>query len=139
MRREEIVTAARTYLGVRFVHEGRSRGGLDCAGLLCRVFTDLGLPYEDKLGYDRSPVGQDFFKQLLKHMTPNLTNTLPIGSVGLIRQSRYPCHIGIFSEIHGRKHFIQANELRREVVEEAWMPHPKFGLIMVLDIPGVTE
>lgn len=139
MKRSEIVDAARSYLGVPFVHEGRSRGGLDCAGLLCRVFTDLVLPYEDKLGYDRSPVGQDFFQHLLKHMKPNLTNTLPIGSVGLIRQSRYPCHIGIFSEIYGRKHFIQAHEQRNAVVEEDWLPHPRFGLIMVLDIPGVTE
>lgn len=48
---ERIVAQARTYLGVPFHHAGRSRAGLDCAGLLLCVARDLGLTDWDLTDY----------------------------------------------------------------------------------------
>lgn len=51
----EIVAAARAYLGVPFHHQGRVRAGLDCAGLLIVVARDLGLDPLDLITYDHDP------------------------------------------------------------------------------------
>lgn len=50
-----IVTAARGYLGVPFEHQGRTRKGLDCVGLLVCVAKDLGLAHDDSASYSRNP------------------------------------------------------------------------------------
>lgn len=46
---------ARTFLGVPFLHQGRSERGLDCVGLLVLVFRALGYPVADLEGYSRNP------------------------------------------------------------------------------------
>lgn len=51
----EIVEAARAYLGVPFHHQGRVRAGLDCAGLLVVVARDLGFEPLDLTNYDHDP------------------------------------------------------------------------------------
>lgn len=44
--RKQVIEEARSYLGVRFCHQGRSRRGVDCAGLLFCVFDRVvGLKY----------------------------------------------------------------------------------------------
>lgn len=139
MKRIEIVEAARSYLGVRWVHEGRSRAGMDCIGLVCRVGTDLGVEYEDMKGYDRVPNGQVFVNHVKKYLTPNRSGLILPGSVGLIRQSRYPCHAGIFSEKDGETYFIHAFLPRHKVVEERFIQAPDFGLVAVLDYPNVED
>lgn len=47
----DIVTAARSYLGARYRHQGRSMQGVDCIGLTVCVRKDLGLPQLDAHGY----------------------------------------------------------------------------------------
>jgi cell wall-associated NlpC family hydrolase len=39
----EVVSQARKYRNVRFKHQGRTIGGLDCVGLILRVGVDLSL------------------------------------------------------------------------------------------------
>lgn len=50
-----ILPTARGYLGVPFKHQGRSRQGADCVGLLVMVARDLGLAHSDVLTYSRNP------------------------------------------------------------------------------------
>ena len=53
---EAFLASLRAYLGVPFIHQGRTRqGGLDCAGLLKRGLTDNGEPCTDVHGYHRRP------------------------------------------------------------------------------------
>ncbi len=52
-----IIAAARAYLGVPFAHQGRSRHGLDCIGLLVLAARDAGAIIEDRLDYPRDPNG----------------------------------------------------------------------------------
>ena len=53
--REQVVTAARAYLGTPFIHQGRNAEGIDCVGLAARVLSDLGYPFFDIEGYNRTP------------------------------------------------------------------------------------
>ncbi len=47
MTPQRIAEAARAYLGVPFHPHGRTRAGLDCAGLVLAVARDLGLVLRD--------------------------------------------------------------------------------------------
>jgi cell wall-associated NlpC family hydrolase len=51
----EIADAARKYIGVPFVHQGRSSEGLDCVGLLVQVAKDLGYEVQDFTAYSLRP------------------------------------------------------------------------------------
>ena len=51
----QIQDAARRYLGVPFVHQGRSPQGLDCIGLLVQVAQDLKLEAHDFSAYSLRP------------------------------------------------------------------------------------
>jgi hypothetical protein len=72
---------------------------------------------------------------MLKYLTVNRSGLLLPGSVAVIRQSLYPCHVGIFAEKDGRTTLIHAHMPRHCVVEEAWEPTERFSLIMSLDYP----
>jgi cell wall-associated NlpC family hydrolase len=58
--RTDIVAAARTYLGVPWRHQGRTRAGLDCAGLIVMVARDLALSDYDSTAYGRRAQGHAF-------------------------------------------------------------------------------
>lgn len=47
--RAQIVEEARSYLGTKWLHQGRTRDGVDCAGLVACVGNALGL-----IAYDRN-------------------------------------------------------------------------------------
>jgi cell wall-associated NlpC family hydrolase len=51
----DIARQARSYLGVPYVHLGRSRHGVDCAGLVLCVAHELGLTDWDDTHYSRQP------------------------------------------------------------------------------------
>jgi hypothetical protein len=54
------VAVARTLLGVPCRHQGRTRQGVDCAGLVVLVGRGLGLADYDTTAYGRRPEGQGF-------------------------------------------------------------------------------
>jgi cell wall-associated NlpC family hydrolase len=73
--RNEIVAAAREYIGVKFVHMGRGKEGIDCIGLIVRVIFDLGIEnlivedvkgqFDDRFNtYSRRPQG-NYLRQMI--------------------------------------------------------------------------
>jgi hypothetical protein len=53
----QVVSAAREWIGVPFRHQGRTRDGVDCAGVVIKVAHALGLSSFDATGYRRLPAG----------------------------------------------------------------------------------
>ncbi|MFA4905037.1 MAG: NlpC/P60 family protein [Candidatus Margulisiibacteriota bacterium] len=53
------------YLGIPYVHKGRTLDGLDCWGLLKRVYGNFGIDLFDIEEYSKtwSLTGRDYFKQ----------------------------------------------------------------------------
>lgn len=49
------VALARTWIGTPFRHQGRTRHGIDCVGLLVEVFRACGMDVTDMDGYARDP------------------------------------------------------------------------------------
>jgi cell wall-associated NlpC family hydrolase len=51
----KLVEQARTYLGTPWRHLGRSRDGIDCAGVVICAYADLGIVIPDIERYGREP------------------------------------------------------------------------------------
>ena len=99
MTGEDIVSAARAYIGVPFRHQGRSSSGLDCAGMIIRVAQSIGADYVDQSGYSRSP-SKGLLKASLDRqpcLIQVLDNSLRTGDVLLMRFAREPQHLAIYA------------------------------------------
>ncbi len=125
VKRSEIVDSARSYKDVRFAHQGRTRRGLDCAGLLVRVGQDTGLdelagiPGYDYLGYARMPNGQDLLDQLTRvlGMRKVSWDEAEPGDVLYFYNVEW-CHLAILGGSPGQWTMIHATvEFPRRVVE----------------------
>ncbi|MBX6323088.1 MAG: C40 family peptidase [Rhodospirillaceae bacterium] len=115
-----IIAAARSWKGVPWRHQGRSRQGVDCVGLVVAVARDLGLHPVDWTAYRRHAADREIvarFRAQL-HEVP-LAEAQP-GDVLLFREQAYPCHAAILSVWHGVPHIIHAHASRRQVVEEPY-------------------
>lgn len=133
---QDIVTEARTWLGTRWVHQGRSRAGIDCAGLLIRVSNDLGLKVADKQGYKRTPDGLSFLDHI--RTQSDFVATPEPGAIAIFRERHLPCHVGIFSERHGATYFIHSYMNLGRVIEEPFAHHWVSNLVEVRRFQGVA-
>jgi len=138
MTRSELVDQARKYVGIPWLHQGRSVAGVDCIGVLLGVSDAFDVYYEDMQGYARTPEGHVFLRQLLKFF-PISRSAPQAGSIGVFRQGSFPCHVGIFGE-DNKKHLtlINASIKHRKVVEERFVPE-SWNLVYTLNFPGVTD
>lgn len=78
---KDIVTAARRWIGVRWQHQGRSRDGIDCAGLVIVVAHELGLTEFDTTDYARQATDETMLAICREHMAPVARDDLQPGDV----------------------------------------------------------
>ena len=138
-KRSDIVAAARSYLGVPWQHLGRSRQGLDCIGLVVRVFQDTGIPVEDQRNYTRGPQVQNFRAVVNAHTTRGTMAYIRPGQIGVFKQEQYPMHVGVIGmDNFGQLTLIHAAAGNRRVVEvplREW----QHDLIDVREVPGIED
>jgi cell wall-associated NlpC family hydrolase len=105
-----------SYIDVPWRHQGRSRLGVDCVGLVTLVAKDLKLFEYDDITYSRYPDGKTFLQNFrnspLKQISVIDATT---GDVVIFKDNIYPCHCGILAE---DGHLIHAYAARRRVVRE---------------------
>jgi cell wall-associated NlpC family hydrolase len=93
---DRLIAAARTYLGVPWRHQGRSRLGIDCVGLLVCAARDCGIEVEDLAAYERVPDGRSLMRLLRRHCAPvSLADAAP-GDIALM--GRPATHVGILTD-----------------------------------------
>jgi len=63
----DIVNAARKYLGVKFQHQGRTKRGLDCLGLVVLAATDCGIVCNDRTDYSHRLDKNTLLNGVLNH------------------------------------------------------------------------
>ncbi len=116
--RADVVTAARAYLGVRWLHQGRYANGLDCAGLVVRIAHDLKLSDFDTIDYGRIPLGDKLRTLMDEHM-----DRVPVyqpGDVLLMRFETDPQHLAIVTD-YGMIHaYAQARKVAEHVLNDTW-------------------
>jgi cell wall-associated NlpC family hydrolase len=118
---ERIVAEARSWLGVPWRHQGRSRAGIDCVGLVVMVARALELSEHDSTGYGRHAEGQALVAEFRDHMDGIALGAARPGDVLIFAERAYPCHCGILSERLDHPHLVHAHALRRQVIEEPYL------------------
>ncbi len=116
---QDLVEAARNWKGVRWVHQGRNRAGVDCVGLLMMALKDIGIEVRDMKGYRRSPNPEAFLGNIFDQTIPVEGDPFP-GAIGVFRDGTQPCHVAIFAETHGRPSIIHAYAGIGKVIEEVF-------------------
>jgi cell wall-associated NlpC family hydrolase len=95
---DALIAQAREWLGVRFLHQGRTRMGCDCLGFIGGMLAELGctvglenLP----LNYARNP------QALLVDTLNRVTHTIELQPAALVLiqfpNTSHPSHAGIFT------------------------------------------
>lgn len=103
MKREEIVSEARRFLGAPFRHQGRSIGGLDCVGLVLCVAEGLGIRdtagnrisrYMHE-GYAAQPLSNMVQDRCNEHLVRKSIKDMREGDVLTLAIPSSPCHVAI--------------------------------------------
>ena len=141
--RADVIRKAREYLKVPFVHQGRSRHGLDCAGLCVVVGLDLGLlTKEDNFfEYGRVPnprVMRDVLNKRGKRtrwVEAQPGDVILMGSVGY----NMPCHLAILLDGDKQKHriihsFFDAGGVVETEMSQDWINK----VICAFSFPGLV-
>lgn len=90
-----IIEHARAWLGVPFLHQGRSRSGVDCVGLVIQVGKECGLLPQsfEKRDYGRLPVSGQLLDGIKEYCIQG-TIALP-GTLVVIKYGKEPHHLTI--------------------------------------------
>lgn len=101
-----IVQAARGWIGTRFHHQGRlkktdtDKGGVDCLGLLIGVAAELNLPFThyDETSYSHYPDTQKLRNSLAGAMQEISIVEIRAGDILLFNIDNNPQHLAIVSD-----------------------------------------
>lgn len=121
-----IVTEARAWKGVEYLHQGRTRAGIDCAGLPWAVYTALGVAVEDFRAYGEEADPAELLRRLRAALgaevatAPVNESDLQPGDVVLFqfRIESAPRHLGIVADCpYGGFSYIDADGFAGKVTE----------------------
>ncbi len=108
----EVVQIARAYTGTPYRSGGNDKEGLDCSGLICRVYTEMGVKVP-RISWQQSEFGREV--EQIKDIRPgDWIFFVPEGG-----KEGYVSHSGIVTEVRGEQdiRFIHASS-SRGVVED---------------------
>lgn len=139
-----IVHCARSWIGTRFLHQGRlkqsatHKGGVDCLGLLIGIATELQLTdaagkpltdYDDT-HYTHTPNTSMLLHWLATLLKPKPVTQLSAGDVALFRLDGNPQHLAIIADGKtGGLNLIHSYAQARKVVEHELDEHWKKLLV----------
>lgn len=141
--RQRIVDEARRWIGVRWRHQGRSRDGVDCVGLLIVVARDLCLLPVARIdaieaqtaGYSRYPTGEVLRRWCAAELSES-TDPAP-GDVALFTTGSDPQHLGIIGDRPAGLSLIHAYALRpRKVIETIFDDAWRRRMVCAFSFPG---
>lgn len=122
MSRPEVVSKAREWLGVPFLHQGRTRNGVDCIGLAIKVAHQLDLTDFDDTRYGRRPSGKRMKRLLRAHCLPLPFSQVEAGDLLHFATDTDPLHVALITRvdphyvIHAAREFGEVVEQRLDAV-----------------------
>lgn len=91
------IAAARSYMGVKFRHQGRTRRGVDCVGHVVLSLRDIGLSPNDRTNYGILPYEKQLEAVLRDHFGPPVAGAPQPADVVLMKWAGEVCHTGIIT------------------------------------------
>lgn len=114
---DQIIADARSYLGVRWLHQGRTRAGIDCVGLVIEVSKAvLGWSF-DVTGYPRHAKDETMLDTCRQRMVEVRRSQVLPGDV-LVMAFAHQRHMAIVGGEPGALTVIHAYVVNRQVVEQ---------------------
>jgi cell wall-associated NlpC family hydrolase len=106
---QQIISAARSWLGTQYHHQGRLKrshetsGGVDCIGLIIGVAKELGLRSKtgkllaefDETDYSPQPDGVSLARFLETHLIPVKKEKIKPADALLFKIFKHPRHVGV--------------------------------------------
>jgi cell wall-associated NlpC family hydrolase len=132
---QTLIDEARTWVGVPFLHQGRSRHGVDCAGFVVSLMRNAGeLPpgFTDVSNYARRPSTE--LLALVSRYCMRASREAP-GLLALIRwpKDTMPSHVALLTG----PTLIHCYERRRAVVEHSYRGSWQRDTHSLWSLPGV--
>ena len=128
-----LVDAARSFVGVPFLHQGRTRQGLDCVGLIIASLTKVGvIYYEEPPTYSRLPSGDSLIAPLREYCA-EASEEEP-GAIVAIRFRREITHVGLLTGTT----IIHAYEGVRKTVEHGYDRRWRALTVAKWYLPGIV-
>ena len=149
MQPNDVVSAARQYVGVRFRHQGRTaEEGLDCLGLLIVVSHRLGLRWPKTLrakmrerDYSHLPNEAYLRESLELFLQPSRFAKPEMADIALMRIEGRAQHLGIIAQhpVHHSHSIIHAYAPARKVVEHRLDDDTEHAIVMRYRLPQLAE
>ena len=119
MKRSDVVLEALTWVGTKWRHQGRTKRGIDCAGLILNVGNDLGLMDYHCSNYPRNTTRDHFINHFKLFGIQRSVIERKRGDMLLLRDGIYACHCGILDIApNGNEYLIHAYQIRGKTVRE---------------------
>lgn len=115
-----VVDVARSWVGTPFLHQGRSRAGVDCVGLLVVVAQDLGLPIHDFTRYGRVPHPRRMGEELARQMDRISIGQAGPGDVFWLAWRDVPQHLAILTDGGMIHSFQTAGQVIEHPIDQTW-------------------
>ena len=137
MTRDELIAQARTYLRVRWRHQGQHRdGGVDCVGLLVALARDFGMTVQAPTNYHHHPSDALLLSTILDYCDEVPKDQRQAGDFLFFRNlSDGTWHMAIQTE-HG---MIHSAAIYRMVVEHRIADEWASRLSRVYRLKGLTD
>jgi cell wall-associated NlpC family hydrolase len=120
--RDRIVAHARSKIGVKWKHQGRTDFGLDCVGLVVACSKHLNLTQFDFFRYSARPQSrkfvQAFYDAGCSPIKPFSLTKLRPGDIVVLSYGKYPMHCGICAVREGIPTLIHSSAVGRRCREE---------------------
>lgn len=138
--RRDLLNAARSYEGVRFHHQGRSRGGLDCAGLIVCAARDCGVELSDRDAYTAQPDGHSLAQALRDAGLVEIAASDAVAGDALLfvfetneAGDPLPGHVGLLCEDGELLHaFAHVRKVTKHKIDAKW----RARIVSAWRIPG---
>lgn len=94
----DLLIEARSWLGVPYLHQGRSRSGIDCIGLVIEVLRKCGrLPaeFDERLNYGPVPT-RDELAERVRYYCTRLADPEP-GCMLTMRWNQQAAHVALYT------------------------------------------
>ena len=120
--RPEVIEELRTWINVPWRHQGRSRLGIDCIGLVTIAAAMIEGPAmvakHDRRDYARRPTRYDLADAFDVFCDRITLADAQDGDVLVFADGPYPCHVGVAATKDGMRTVIHAAARLRKVKEE---------------------
>lgn len=96
---DDFATLVESCVGVPFVPGGRTKAGLDCAGVIGLPLKELNLPFDDKSGYTLR-IGTDYYQDIIQGLKKSFRQLKKVdwqrGDVIAYKHRGLPGHCAVY-------------------------------------------